>query len=233
MLHSTTGSLVYSYVLPALVAGAVSAGRGQFYVGSFNGYLYAFGTKPVAGAPPDLNCPLTFNCRDIGNPMPGSETTSLAGVLTVKGSGATIAGTSDQFRYIYKTIKGDSQANVRITAQSTQNFKPQAGLMVRQNSDPSSPFFAIWADPNDLSHNLPNPDILIFYRATFGGPVVELTKWYPAFKPVSIMIQRQGNIFSAGISFDAVKWQLIPGASADLDLPAWTMQGIMVNSGAG
>src|SRR5260370_27157406 len=47
-----------------------------------------------------------------------------------------------------------------------------------------------------------------------------------------MMIQRTGNVFSAGISFDGQNFQLIPGASASIDLPATTFQGLAVNSGA-
>src|ERR1700730_1825302 len=46
------------------------------------------------------------------------------------------------------------------------------------------------------------------------------------------MIQRKGNLFSAGISFDGTNFQLIPGASANIDMPATTLQGLAVDSGS-
>ena len=46
------------------------------------------------------------------------------------------------------------------------------------------------------------------------------------------MIQRQGNYFSAGVSTDGVNYQLIPGSTADMDMPATTMQGLAVASGS-
>ena len=103
--------------------------------------------------------------------------------------------------------------------------------MVRQNTDPTSPFYAILASPNDLPAG-PQPDIVISYRRGFGTNAVVVNKRYPTAKPVSVMVQRTGNSFSAGVSFDGVNYQLIPGTTVDLDLPATTLQGLAVNSGA-
>ena len=54
---------------------------------------------------------------------------------------------------------------------------------------------------------------------------------YPANKPIYVMIQRHGNLFSTGFSTDGTNYQLIPGTTADLDMPATTLQGIAVDSG--
>ena len=236
VLNATNGALLSSYVLPAQVYGAVSVARSQFYVGALDGKLYAFGPGAATAPPPaDPNCPAGFTCQDIRHPLAGSEQTA-NGVLTVTASGAAIHGTGDQYRSITKPVTGDSQSSVTIVSQSTQNTQPQAGLMVRQaygaSTDQGAPFFAIIAYPNDLTEGLPAPDLVIWYRSQFAKNSIELTKWYPANKPVSVMIQRTGNLFSAGISFDGVNFQLIPGASANIDMPATTLQGLAVNSGA-
>ncbi len=59
-----------------------------------------------------------------------------------------------------------------------------------------------------------------------------LAKVSPAAMPVSVMIQRQGNNFSAGYSTDGVNYQLIPGSTADMDMPATILQGLAVDSGS-
>jgi outer membrane protein assembly factor BamB len=238
VLNAATGALLYSYQLggagPSF--GAVSVASGQFYVGGFDGKLYAFGPGASPGSPPsDPNCPSGFACRDIANPKAGKESTS-AGVLTVTGGGTGLAGASDQFRLVSKTVTGDSQSSVRITAQSTQNQLPDAGLVVRQaygtSTLPGAPFFAVLAHPNDLVDGQPQPFVTVSYRAAFGQPTVQLAKVYPANRPVSVMIQRKGNNFSAGISSNGTTFQLIPGGSVGLDLPATTVQGLAVASGS-
>jgi outer membrane protein assembly factor BamB len=232
VLNASNGTLLYSYVLAGPAYGAVSVARSQFYVGAYDHKLYAFGLGASAAPAPDPNCPTGFTCRDIRNPGVAGSETSANGTLNVTASGAAIHGTSDQFRFISKPVTGDSQSSVEILSQSTQNTQPQAGIMMRQSLDPTSPFFAVLEYPNDLTENLPQPDFVIWYRACFSCNSVELTKWYPAPLPLSVMIQRKGNLFSAGVSFDNVNYQLIPGATADLDLPATTLQGIAVDSGS-
>src|SRR6516165_2233708 len=46
------------------------------------------------------------------------------------------------------------------------------------------------------------------------------------------MIQRVGNLFSAGVSTDGVHYTLIPGSTADVDMPATTLQCLAVDSGS-
>ena len=233
VLNAANGALLYSYQLPAPVYGAVSVARSQFYVGDTNDDLYAFGLPgSTTSPPPDPNCPSSFTCQDIRSPaVAGSESTS-NGVLTVTASGAEIHGTSDQFRFVSEPVTGDSQSSVEVLSQSTQNTQPQAGLMARQSTDPTSPFYAVLAYPNDLTEDNPLPDIVIWYRTAFGGTSLELTKLYPASKPIYLMIQRQGNLFSTGYSTDGVHYQLIPGTTVDIDMPATTLDGLAVDSGS-
>jgi outer membrane protein assembly factor BamB len=232
VLNAANGQLLYSYLLPGPSYAAVSVARSQFYVGDINHDLYAFGLGTTTAPAADPNCPSGFTCQDIRSPgVAGSESTS-NGVLTVTASGAEIHGTSDQFRFISQPVTGDFQSSVDIVSQSTQNTQPQAGLMARQSTDPTSPFYAVLAYPNDLTEGLPLADIVIWYRSAFGGNAIELTKLYPATKPISVMIQRHGNLFSAGYSTDGVNYTLLPGTTADLDLPATTLTGLAVDSGS-
>ena len=204
VVNAANGQLLYSYQLPAATYGAVSVARSQFYVGDLNDDLYAFGlNSSTTTPPPDPNCPASLDpsnpaagpvtCQDIRSPgVAGSETTS-NGTLTVTASGAEIHGTSDQFRFLSTPVTGDSQSSAEITSQSTQNTQPQAGVMVRQSTDPTSPFYGAFAYPNDLTEGNPLPEIVFWYRTAFGGTALELTKLYPSVLPQYIMIQRVGN----------------------------------------
>ncbi len=227
VLNAATGTLLYSYVLPAPVYGAVSIARSQFYVGDVNGREYAFGVPGSTTTPADPNCPAGFTCQDIhGAQVAGSERTS-GGTLTVTAAGTGVRGTGDQFRFISHPVSGDSQASAQVVAQSAQSGQSQqAGVMMRQSTDPASPFYAILEYPNDT----PN-DLQVWYRAPFGQNPVLLAKVAPATMPVTVMIQRQGNNFSAGYSADGVNYQLIPGSTADMDMPTTILQGLAVDSG--
>src|ERR1700730_1267211 len=227
VLDAANGHLLYSYVLPQAVYGAISVAQGQFYVGAVDGKLYAFGPGAAPAPPPaDPNCPASFTCQDIHGPAKGSEQTS-GGVLTVTAAGSDIKGTGDQFRFISAPAAGDSQTSATITAQAPQaGLTQQAGLMVRQTAAITSPFYSILSYPNDSP-----PDLQVWYRSGWAKNPVLLAK-VPQTTPVSVMIQRAGNIFSAGVSTDGTNYTLIPGSTASVDLPTTTMQGIAVASGS-
>ena len=242
VINAANGQLLYSYLLPGPTYSAVSVARSQFYIGDINDSVYAFGIPGASTIPPDPNCPATLNasnpgagpvtCQDIRSPAVAGSESSSGGVLTVTASGAAIHGTSDQFRMISAPVTGDSQSSVELTAQSTQNTQPQAGLMMRQSNDPTSPFYAVLAYPNDLTEGLPLADLVFWYRTGWGSTSIELTKLYPATKPIWVMIQRTGNIFSAGVSSDGVHYTLIPGSTVDVNIPATVLGGLAVDSGS-
>jgi outer membrane protein assembly factor BamB len=227
VLDASSGTLLYSYLLPSVVYGAVSVANGHFYVGTVSGVLYAFGQGTAAAAPPaDANCPAGFTCSDIHNPAKGGEQ-SAGGNLTVTAAGGGIKGTGDQFRFISQQVSGDSQASARILAQAPPSgLTQQAGVMARQTAAVGSPFYAVLHYPNDSP-----PDLKVLYRAAWSKNPTVLAS-YPVSMPVSVMIQRKGNLFSAGVSADGTNYTLIPGSTAAVDLPASTMQGAAVASGS-
>jgi outer membrane protein assembly factor BamB len=227
VVNAANGHLLYSYLLPAKSFGAISVANGHFYVPTIGGTLYAFGpgAAPVS-PPPDPNCPAGFTCRDIGGPAPGSESTSGAN-LTVTAGGTGVTGTADQFRFLSELVSGDAQTSTTIVSQAPQpGLTQQAGVMVRQTAAAGSPYYAVLDVPSASP-----PSVQVWERSTWNGPPAMLAS-YPAATPVSVMIQRKQNLFSAGVSSDGTNYTLIPGSTTDLDLPTVTMQGIAVASGS-
>jgi outer membrane protein assembly factor BamB len=227
VLNAANGQLLYSYMLPASTYGAISVAYGQFFVGTLSGVLYAFGEGTTTTPPTDPNCPAGYTCQDIHSPAKGTES-SVGGTLTVTAAGSDIKGTGDQFRYISQQVTGDSQVSAQIVSQAppSSSVIAQAGLMVRQTNAVQSPFYAILDYPNDSP-----PDLKVIYRSAWAKNPVTLAS-VPTSLPVSVMIARTGNSFSAGISTDGVNYQLIPGTTANVDLPTTTMQGVAVASGS-
>ena len=228
VLDASSGALLYSYVLKAASYSAVSVAYGRFYVGALDGNLYAFGLGTATTPKPDPNCPAGFTCQDIHSPsIAGSEQTS-GGVLTVTAAGSDIKGTGDQFRLISKPVSGNSQLSAQLVAETAPSGQTQqAGLMMRQSNDPSSPFYAVLSYPNDSPS-----DLQILYRSPWKQNVVKLAVKSPVSTPMWLMIQRSGNLFTAATSSDGVNYTVIPGSTADLDLPTTTLQGLAVDSGS-
>jgi outer membrane protein assembly factor BamB len=226
VVNAANGQLLYSYVLPSGVYGAISVAYGQFFVPTLGGQLFAFGEGTGTTPPADPNCPTGYTCQDIHGPAKGTETYS-GGTLTVTAAGTGVKGTGDQFRFISQQVTGDSQTSAQIVSTAPlPGVLSQAGLLVRQTNAIQSPFYGILYQPDDSP-----PDLKVEYRSAWGkNPTVLAT--YPVSTPVTVMIQRQGNLFSAGVSTDGVNYTLIPGTTADVDLPTTTMQGIAVASGS-
>ncbi len=227
VVNAANGHLIYSYLMPSGNYGAISVAYGHFYVPSLGAVLYAFGPGSAPSPPPpDPNCPSGFTCQDIGNPAKGGESTSGAN-LTVTAAGTGFAGNADQFRFISKQVTGDKQTSTTILSQAPPaGAAQQAGVMVRQTAAPGSPFYAVLDTPG-----VSPAAVQVWYRGAWNSTPTMLAS-YPATAPVSVMIQRQRNLFSAGVSADGTSYTLIPGSTADVDLPTKTMQGIAVASGS-
>jgi outer membrane protein assembly factor BamB len=228
VLNASTGALLYSYQLKAASESAVSVAYGRFYVGALDGTVDTFTPGSATTPKADANCPASFTCQDIHNPAAKGSESSNGGMLTVTAGGSGIKGTGDQFRLVSQPVSGDAQLSARLVSQSAPaGQNQQAGLMVRQSNDPTSPFYAVLTYPNDAP-----PDAVVMYRAAWGKNLVKATVPAPTAAPVSLMIQRTGNLFSAGLSSDGTNFQLIPGSTVDMDLPTTTLDGLALDSGS-
>ena len=227
VLNAANGQLLYSYVLPAGTYGAVSVAYGQFFVPTLGGAAARVrrGQRHHPARRPELPDRVHLP----GHPRPGQgHRAVLGGTLTVTAAGTGIKGTGDQFRFISQNSdrrRADQRAD-RLARPAARACCPQAGLMVRQTNAIESPFYGVIYHPNDSP-----PDLKVEYRSTWGKNPTVLAS-YPVSTPVTVMIQRQGNLFSAGISTDGINYTLIPGSTADVDLPTTTMQGLAVASGS-
>ncbi|HNP21913.1 MAG TPA: discoidin domain-containing protein [Panacibacter sp.] len=91
----------------------------------------------------DVNCdplPTRWSTQDIGDVgIVGSACfNSTTGTFAITGSGADIGGTSDQFRFAYKTLIGDGDIITRVFDQDLVNTQNKAGIMVRESLAPGS-----------------------------------------------------------------------------------------------
>lgn len=99
------------------------------------------------------------------------------------GGGADIWGVRDQFRYLYQTVDGDFDAQVRIDKLEDLGSYCKAGLMMRENLDPASPHVLISSFPSGelqlASRSQPGGD-------TQGGVSKEIGL------PVWVQLERRG-----------------------------------------
>ena len=223
VLDASSGTRLYSYTTGGYLYAAPSVSNGQVYTGGTDDNVYAFGLATPTTPPPDPNCPSSWTCQDIGNPTPsGTENVSGAS-WSVQAGGAGVGGASDQFRLISQTVSGDSQISAQVVSQQLASGSAQAGLMVRQSNYPTSPYYAVFLEPNNK--------LVVQYRAAFGGTTTAVTQANIA-APLYLEIRRVGDLFQAAISSDGVTYTLVPGTNATVPMAAAVMEGVAAASGS-
>jgi outer membrane protein assembly factor BamB/regulation of enolase protein 1 (concanavalin A-like superfamily) len=224
VLDAGTGTRLYSYDTGSQIYAGPSIANGIIYTGNVAGTVTAFAEPSVTPPPPpDPNCPAGFTCQDIGNPSPsGSEITPGAD-WTVTAGGGGVAGTSDAFRLMSKTTAGDAQVTAQVKSQAAVGVNSQAGVMIRQTSDPGSPYYAVMAKPNNT--------LVVSYRKLFGQTTTMASMNAAGALPLYLMVQRRGDTFQAATSVDGSTYTLLPGTNSTLPLPAASLAGVVVSSG--
>jgi hypothetical protein len=216
------GSLT-SFAMP----GTLLAGFGA------NAYSQAFSSTVVfdslnvtAGSvPPAGLCPVAYTCTDVGgNTLGGSQ--NLSGTtLTVTGGGGDIWNVNDQFRFVAHALAGDGTLSAKLVSQQATNGWAKAGVMLRQTTDPGSPYYAAFATPVN--------GIVVQWRTVQGGTTGSVTVpgTVPAYLQVSRWTNAAGAIFySAYGSPDGVTWTVIPGSTVALPITGPLQAGAAVTS---
>jgi len=77
----------------------------------------------------------TWTSGDVGSPaLTGSSNYNPANdTFTVKGAGADITGTADQFQFVYQAVSGNCELVARVVTLQNTNGWAKAGLMLRED----------------------------------------------------------------------------------------------------
>lgn len=100
-----------------------------------------------AAAPPP--CPSPWNTKDIGACGKLGSASFANGVFTVKGSGADIWGTSDEFRYVYQPASGDCIIAARVDSVENTDGWAKAGVMIRDSLQAGAAHASLFATPSN------------------------------------------------------------------------------------
>jgi len=130
----------------------------------------------------------TWQSIDI-NCAPGT-TTIVGNVFTIAGYGNGTSGTTDSFRFVYRLLSGDCEIVARLTSQTETHEWARAGVMIRQNLNPGSPFVQMGRNP-EVSRGVEFQHRRSANGATesnSGGELNTLPRW--------LRLRRIGNTFS-------------------------------------
>jgi hypothetical protein len=155
---------------------------------------------------------------------------AMNGKIIMLADGTDVAGTSDQFQYLSRTISGDFDLSVRVESLLRTGNNARAGLMARVDTLANSPNAMIEA----------TPDRFIFqYRTNYGEGTLAVASPRPptAFPNSWIRLVRSGTVFTGYSSTNnGVLWDQI--ASFDttpsaIPVPAGLLVGLVASANNG
>lgn len=143
-----------------------------------------------------------FVPQDVGNPALAGETVSVPGGVDVRGSGATIGGTSDQFHFGWDERQGDFDLEVRVAGLSVPDPYVRAGLMARETLDAHARFGAVFASSVQLG--------CFFQARSAQGGAATVTAprgGFPVNYPYTwLRLRREGTVLTGYASWDGQVW---------------------------
>lgn len=228
VLDAMTGTRLYSYETGGTLYGPAAISRGIIYMGSIDGSLYAFSLHNSV-VRSDSSCLREWLCQDIGAPRVNGSEVLADKIWSVSAGGTGIGGSGlsyDQIRFINRSISGNMQITAQVVSQQAVGLASQAGLMVRQNTDRGSPFYAIMLTQKR--------GLIVQYRTGFAGAAITTNALgTPNIQEQAryLEIQRIGDTFQAAVSMDGVVYTLMPGSTVTLVMPNKVSAGLASSSG--
>jgi len=171
-----------------------------------------------------------YVCGDIGAPtLGGGQSLGDGDVLTVSGGGVGIGATTDAFHYVWTPSSGSTvSALVSLAPNSPGGTK--AGVMVRRDSAPSSPYYLAALVPGSVVGTV---QIVVDVRATAGATTQRLTTTVAVpLAAIGLRIVQTGDTFSASYEpLGGTVWLPLPGSTIVEPLAASSTRGLVISGG--
>jgi regulation of enolase protein 1 (concanavalin A-like superfamily) len=156
---------------------------------------------------------------NVGNPAVLGTVSFGSSRFTVRGAGADIWGTADEFMFVHWRLTGDGDIVARVDSMQNANPYAKAGVMIRESLTAGSTH-ALAA--TYVSHGA------AFQRRRVTGGVTTYTTGGAASAPVWLKLERRGSTLRAYRSADGVTWTTI--GSEVISMASTVYVGLAVNS---
>jgi hypothetical protein len=148
--------------------------------------------------------------RDIG--AIGIAGTALsAGGVTVKGSGADIAGTGDAFHFAYQTLAGDGEIIAKLNSITNTAAGAKAGVMIRESINADSKYAMMLVTSGSGASFIRRTSTGGSTSTTSGGGTIVAPHW--------VRLVRSGSTIYAFRSLDGVSWTAVGNSSITMTNP--------------
>ena len=156
--------------------------------------------------------PTGWSSRDIGSPGVAGSASVASGTWTVRGSGANIWGSADQFQFAYQQITGDFDVRVRISSLENVHAWSKAGLMVRESLNANARNAFVLVTPSSGRY--------FQSRSATGGSTSRKSAGSGA-APAWLRLVRQGAQFTGYVSSDGTAWTAAGSATVSMASAAY------------
>ena len=161
--------------------------------------------------------PAGWNSLDIGTPGLAGSGAQSGGTWTVKGGGADVWGTGDQFQFTSEDFSGDGAIIARVASVQNTGTYAKAGVMWRGGTAAGADYAFMFVTPGAAGFECRN----VAGGTSFGAGSGTGTA------PRWVKLTRVGGKFAGYVSGDGVSWTQI-GAAQSLVIPTAAKAGLAV-----
>ena len=164
--------------------------------------------------------PAPWTSKDVGSVGAAGSASFSTGVFTIRGSGADIWGTADEFRFVYKTLSGDGELVARVSDLQSTHKWAKAGVMIRSATSANAAHAMMLVSAV--------AGTAFQYRKAAGGSSVSVSGGSAIRAPYWIKVARAGTVISGYQSADGSTWTRI--GSATIAMSSSVKIGLAVSS---
>ncbi|WP_428940312.1 Ig-like domain-containing protein [Fontivita pretiosa] len=209
MKDATTNDQQFTLTLSAGTYYALLSSHGNYGdVGQYN-----FSVSPL---------PQHWSSLDIGTigTIGGSAAFDAAsGTYSIVASGADIGSSSDQFRFSYVPINGDTTITAQVLSLTNTNGSAKAGVMIRDSLTANARHAMLAVTPTAG---------IQFLRRTSAGSSTSSSTQAAAGAPYWLRLARSGSTFTTSFSADGISWTA--GSSLSISMGTTVYVGLAVSS---
>ena len=141
--------------------------------------------------------PSPWQTADIGAVGAAGSASYASPTFTVKGAGADIWGTADEFRYVYQAASGDCEIRARVATQQNTDVWAKTGVMIRETTAAGSKHAMMVVTPGN--------GLAFQYRTATGGSSTHVAGG-TGTAPYYVRLVRTGSTITAYKSTNGSSW---------------------------
>jgi YD repeat-containing protein len=178
-------------------------------------YRLSHRQRPAVRAASNDPCITGWTCTDITWPWPGDGAVDNGGgSWTLTGNGSGTGGGTDSTFYMWQNATATTTFSARLASINQAPTYTEIGVMFRQSTDPSAPYYYLMVEPGVGVH--------LRYRLYPGAGTTTINGPTGGTAPIYLRITRTGFTFTASTSSDGSAYTPISGSTVAINMAPTT-----------